>query len=148
MRSIFYTINAIIIVSLISLSGCGGSDNPPQALEPLEALAGSSQRTWVITNRSENGGAPSLPTCASDDTLTFKRSGQFDSLIAGTQCNPAETDVKDGMYALSADKKDINFDAAGFKYTGKLIEFANDKLVIEFNLGPGFSIRDTFALKQ
>jgi Lipocalin-like domain len=131
-------------IGLTTLTGCGGSDAPVGA---EEALTGSSQKTWVITSRSENGGLPNLPVCAKDDTLVFKANGRFDSLISGTPCNPSETDVRNGGYTLSADKKSINFDAAGFMYVGKLLEFANDKLVIEFNLGPGFTIKDTFALK-
>jgi hypothetical protein len=145
MNSMFYKLGTSAAISLGALTGCGGSDSP---IGPQEALAGSSQKTWVITSRSENGGPASLPVCASDDTLIFKANGKFDSLIASTQCNPSETDVRDGAYALSADSKSINFDAAGFMYVGKLIEFANDKLVIEFNLGPGFTIKDTFALKS
>jgi Lipocalin-like domain len=144
MNDLLYKLGASAAIALGALTGCGGSDAP---VGPQEALAGSSQKTWVITSRSENGGPPSLPVCANDDTLVFKANGKFDSLIAGTQCNPAETDARDGAYALSADKQSINFDAAGFMYVGKLLAFANDKLVIEFNLGPGFTIKDTFALK-
>jgi Lipocalin-like domain len=118
------------------------------ALEPLTALTGSSQTAWIVTSRVQNGGAPSLPDCAKDDSLIFKKDGKFDSLIAGTQCNPSEVDVKDGTYTLSSDNKVLTFTVPGFSYTGKLLEYASDKLVIEFDLGPGFTIKDTFAPKK
>jgi Lipocalin-like domain len=127
-----------------AVSGCGSND---KALEAPEALAGAGQGTWTITSRVENGGAAGLPACAKDDVLIFKTNGKFDSLINNTACNPAEVDVRDGSYSLSADNQTINFDVGGFKYSGKLLEFSPDKLVIEFDLGPGFSIKDTFALK-
>jgi Lipocalin-like domain len=142
MKSTFGKIGSIAIVGMFALTGC------VTAPEPLEVLAGSSQVTWVITSRVQNGSAPSLPECAKDDSLIFRKDGKFDSLIAGTQCNPSEVDVKDGTFALSADKNVITFTVLGFSYTGKLLEYAKERLVIEFDLGPGFLIKDTFSPKK
>lgn len=144
MRRTFCKSSAGMALAVLAFTGCGGND---KTLEAPEALAGASQRSWIITSRVENAGAAGLPACAKDDVLIFKTNGKFDSLIANTPCNPAEVDVRNGSYSLSADNKTINFDVEGLKYSGKLLEFSNDKLVIEFDLGPGFSIKDTFALK-
>jgi hypothetical protein len=38
---------------------------------PIDQLSGGAQRTWKISNRSENGGAPGVPICAKDDLLIF-----------------------------------------------------------------------------
>jgi Lipocalin-like domain len=142
MKQIFRTIAMFSIFGTTLLTAC------TPALAPVDVLTGSSQIAWVITSRVENGGAPSLPVCAKDDSLVFKKGGKFESLIAGTQCNPSEVEVKDGTYALSGDNKVITFTVPGFSYTGKLLEYATDKLVIEFDLGPGFTIKDTFAPKK
>jgi Lipocalin-like domain len=141
MKQLFGKTIISTLFSMIVLTSCQTTP------EPLDVLTGSSQATWVITSRIENGGAPSLPDCAKDDSLIFKKDGKFDSLIAGTQCNPAETDVKDGTFALSEDKKVITFTVPGFSYTGKLLELAQDQIVIEFDLGSGFIIQDTLSLK-
>jgi Lipocalin-like domain len=99
---------------------------------------------WAIASRIENDGSPSLPACAKDDTLEFKANGTFDSAISGTQCNPNEVDVKGQKYTWSKDNKVITFASPGFSYTGKVIELMKSKLVIEFDLGAGFVIQDTF----
>jgi hypothetical protein len=107
---------------------------------PAKTLVGP---TWRIAQRVENGGVPSLPDCAKDDTLRFKSDGTFASRIAGTQCNPNEVDVIDQKYTWSGDNKVITFESPGFSYTGKVISLTKSQLVIEFDLGPGFVIRDT-----
>jgi hypothetical protein len=140
MKHIFRTIAMFSIFGTTLLTACA-----TPAPTPLEVLT---QTAWIVTSRMQNGGAPSLPVCAKDDSLVFKKDGKFDSLIAGTQCNPSEFEVKDGTYALSSDNKVITFTVPGFSYTGKLLEYASDKLVIEFDLGPGFTIKDTFAPKK
>jgi hypothetical protein len=140
MKQILHNIGMFSIFGTTLLTAC-----TTPAFTPLEVLT---QPTWIVTSRVQNGGAPSLPDCVKDDSLIFKKDGKFDSLITGTQCNPSEIDVKDGTFALSRDNKVITFTVPGFSYTGKLLEYASDKLVIEFDLGPGFTIKDTFASKK
>jgi transforming growth factor-beta-induced protein len=101
-----------------------------------------------IVNRLENGVNVGLPKCAEDDTLEFKVDSTFDSLIARTQCNPSEVDVIAGQYAFSADGVTIKFSVPGFEYGGKIIEANGSQFIIEFDLGPGFLIRDTFQVKK
>jgi Lipocalin-like domain len=115
-----------------------------KAASPVKTLIGP---TWQITERIENGGAPSLPECAKDDSLAFKSDGTFTSRIAGTQCNPNEVDVIDQKYVWSSDNKVITFASPAFSYTGKVITLSKSQLVIEFDLGPGFVIRDTMKPK-
>jgi Lipocalin-like domain len=105
-------------------------------------------KVWKITNRQENGIKIALPDCAKDDILELKSNGKYNSLIGGTQCNPAEFDVMDGMYSFSTDKKVITFTVPGFMYDGKIIEASKNQITIEFDLGPGFIIRDTFMVKK
>jgi hypothetical protein len=134
------TLNTTALLVLLAFAGCS-----PVAPEPLEVLTNSGERAWSIINRIENDGSPGLPACAKDDTLIFRKDGSFDSLIAGTQCNPSETEVRGGSFALSTDKKVITFAVPGFSYTGTLIEISKDRLLIQFDLGPGFVVRDTFV---
>jgi Lipocalin-like domain len=133
-------LGASALMTLGTFVGCGGSSP-----DTLEVLTGSNQMEWSIASRVENGGPPSLPTCAKDDTLTFTKDGTFDSLIAGTKCNPSEADVRGGTFALSSDKKVVTFTTPGFTYTGALNEVSADRLVITFDLGPGFQIQDTLT---
>jgi hypothetical protein len=53
----------------------------------------------------------------------------------------------DGQYRFSVDKKVITFSAFGFDYTGKVIDASATRVIIEFDLGSGFIIRDTFIPK-
>jgi hypothetical protein len=76
----------------------------------------------------------------------FRKAGTFDSLIAGTQCNPSEVDVQGGTFSLADDDKTLTFVVPGFSYTGTLKSVSDSKLVILFDLGPGFSIEDTFSI--
>ncbi len=133
-------VGAISLSATFTLSGC--SSDP---LDPNETLTGP---TWVITNRVQNAGEASLPDCAKDDTLEFTQEGTFISLIGGTQCNPNERDVPGAKYTWSDDKKAITFDSPGFSYTAKIIELTKEQLIIEFDLGPGFLIRDTMKPKK
>jgi Lipocalin-like domain len=132
---------SMVVGSIFLLTACNS------ATDPLSILTGSSQKTWVIKSRIENGGTPGLPTCAKDDTLTFKNDGKFDSLIAGTKCNPAETDVQNGDFTLSEDQKVITFAVPGFSYKGTLLEKGENQIVIEFDFGAGFKIQDTFTVQ-
>jgi Lipocalin-like domain len=127
------------IAVAFATAGCAS-----KAATPAKTLVGP---TWQITERVENGGAPSLPDCAKDDTLAFKSDGTFTSKIAGTQCNPNEVDVLDQKYTWSGDNKVITFANPAFSYTGKVISLTKSQLVIEFDLGPGFVIRDTMKPK-
>jgi hypothetical protein len=131
------------------LAGCSSSSTSPSSTpDALEVLAGTTQNSWSISSRVENGAPAGLPACAKDDLLIFKRSGKFDSLIGATPCNPSETEVRDGSFTLSADRQVITFDVPGFGYTGKLLEYSKERLVIEFDLGQGFVIKDTFEPKK
>jgi hypothetical protein len=112
--------------------------------DPITSSSALTKHTWRIESRVENGGAPALPECAKDDTLTFSSNQTFDSIIGGTACNPAETDVTAGTYALSATNV-ITFTTPAFAYEGKLLKFSDKQLVIEFTLGEGFVITDTFV---
>jgi Lipocalin-like domain len=115
------------------------------AADPIPLLSGGGQRAWYITERITNGGAPELPVCAKDDELIFDNRGGFISVISGTQCNPSEADVPNGTYTLSTDKRVITFTTPGLSYPGTIIELTDAKMVLEFDLGPGFVIRDSFA---
>jgi hypothetical protein len=127
------------VMALFATVGCKKTDTDPDTI-----IVG---KIWKITSRAENGGTASLPTCAKDDVLELKADGTFNSLIGGTKCNPSETDVTGGKYKFSTDKKVITFTVPGFEYTAKVIEAKTDQMVLEFDLGPGFVIRDTFAPK-
>jgi Lipocalin-like domain len=131
----FNVLGVTTVCAALALAGCA-SDKP----DPTKMVLSK----WSITNRITNGGEPSLPECAKDDSLEFKADGTFQSLISGTKCNENEIDVTDQKYTWSADKKVITFNNPGFPYTGKVIELTKKKMVIEFDLGPGFVIRDTF----
>jgi transforming growth factor-beta-induced protein len=117
----------------------------PPAANSAAAFIG---KRLKIVNRLENGVDVSLPKCAEDDTLEFKPDGTFDSLIAKTQCNPSEVDVVGGQYVFSADGVTIKFSVPGFEYAGKIIAANSTQFIIEFDLGPGFIIRDTFQVKK
>jgi Lipocalin-like domain len=145
MNKFIVTTTAFIALCSYTLSSCKKKTTTPVVVKITQQLIEGKQ--WKITSRVENGGTASLPTCASDDILEFKTNGKFNSLIAGTQCNPSEVDVMDGDYLLSADKTIITFTVPGFSYTGKLISVAENQMVIEFDLGPGFIIKDTFVPK-
>lgn len=134
----------LAVTITITVVGCKKSSTPETPLDAQAIIVG---KAWKTSSRIENGGAPSLPDCAKDDILELKSNGKFNSLIFGTQCNPSETDVADGMYTFSADKKTITFIVPGFTYTAKVIEAITNKVVLEFDLGPGFIIRDTFIPK-
>jgi Lipocalin-like domain len=128
-----------LTIALLVIGACGS-----KTASPATTLAGP---TWQIKERVENGGKPSLPECAKDDTLSFTKDGTFTSRIAGTQCNPNEVDAVDQKYMWSSDNKVITFAGDGFSYTGKVLKLTKSQLVIEFDLGPGFVIRDTFTPK-
>jgi hypothetical protein len=115
------------------------------AADPIPLLTGGSQGAWYITQRVTNGGTPELPACAKDDELIFDTKGVFISVISGTQCNPSEAEVPKGTYNVSDDKNVLTFTTPGFSYTGKIIELTEKTMVLEFDLGPGFVIRDSFA---
>jgi hypothetical protein len=138
--ALIYSVMAIALTG--NLAGC---DSDSQPVDAKSVIVG---RIWKVSSRVENGGAPSLPLCASDDTLELRPEGTFNSLIAGTQCNPNEIDVIGGKYSFSADNSLITFTTPGFEYTGKVIEAGIDQITIEFNLGPGFVIKDTFKPKS
>jgi Lipocalin-like domain len=131
----------VSIVFMFILSACGSTVDSP---DPQTIIVG---KQWKVASRIENNGPAGLPDCAKDDTLELKAGGSFNSLIGKTQCNPSETDVINGQYQFSADKKRITFNANGFEYQGKIIEAFDNRVVIEFDLGPGFLIRDTFVPK-
>jgi Lipocalin-like domain len=114
-------------------------------VDPIPLLAGGGQRAWYITARATNGAAGDLPVCAKDDELIFDAKGGFISVIGGTQCNPSETEVPKGTYKISADNQVINFTTPAFSYPGKIITLTDSEMTLEFDLGPGFVIRDTFA---
>jgi hypothetical protein len=137
-KNLLFTKSLIIALSFMAMMGCKKSEIETDA-ETL--IVG---KVWKISSRVENGGTASLPACAKDDTLEFKTGGLFNSLIGGTQCNPNEFDVVGGTYKFSTDKKVITFNVSGFEYTGKVIEATATQMIIEFDLGPGFIIRDTF----
>jgi Lipocalin-like domain len=120
------------------------AENTP-AEDPIALLSGGRQRAWYITQRVTNGGAPDLPVCAKDDELIFDSKGAFISVISGTQCNPNETEVPNGTYKLSTDNQVITFTTPAFSYPGKIITLTDSEMVLEFDLGPGFVIRDSFA---
>jgi hypothetical protein len=132
---------SLCLAAFMLLFGCGSSN---EAIDIQSLIVG---KQFKIASRSENGGTSNLPDCAKDDTLELKTTGAFNSLIGGTQCNPNETDVVDGQYRFSVDKKVITFSAFGFDYTGKVIDASATRVIIEFDLGPGFIIRDTFIPK-
>jgi Lipocalin-like domain len=134
--------SAILAIIFLSMLSCKKSTD--MVLDAQAIIVG---KIWKITSRVENGGVASLPDCAKDDILELKSDGTFNSLIAATQCNPSETDVVGGKYKFSADKKIITFIVPGFDYTGKVVEAVENQMVIEFDLGPGFIIRDTFKPK-
>jgi transforming growth factor-beta-induced protein len=117
----------------------------PPAANSAAAFVGKKLK---IVNRVENGVDVSLPKCAEDDTLEFNPDGTFNSLIGGTQCNPSEVDVVGGQYLFSADGVTIKFSVPGFEYEGKIISANKQQIIIEFDLGPGFLIRDTFQIKR
>jgi hypothetical protein len=121
---------SLCLAAFMLLFGCGSSN---EAIDIQSLIVG---KKFKIASRSENGG-----------TLELKTTGTFNSLIGGTQCNPNETDVVDGQYRFSADKKVITFSAFGFDYTGKVIDASATRVIIEFDLGPGFIVRDTFIPK-
>jgi hypothetical protein len=131
---------SIALLTLISLLGCKKTEEQ----DTKTILVG---KIWKITSRIENGGTASLPDCAKDDTLEFKTDATFNSLIGATQCNPSEFDVVGGAYKFSDDQKIITFTVPGFEYTGNVISATSSQMVIEFNLGPGFIIQDTFIPK-
>jgi hypothetical protein len=133
----------LVAIAFITMVGCKKS-----TVEEPNAQAIIVGKVWKISSRSENGGASTLPNCAKDDILELKSDGTFNSLIGGTQCNPSETDVLGGKYKFSDDKKIITFTVPGFEYTGKVISAATNQMVIEFDLGSGFIIRDTFIPKS
>jgi hypothetical protein len=116
--------------------------------DTMALLTGSGEATWFLVSRSENGAPAKAVDCAKDDLLIFKKGGKFDSVIAGTKCNPAEVEVKDGDFALSADRKVIAFTVPGFSYTGTLTTATPDRIVIEFDLGTGSKITDEFILRR
>jgi hypothetical protein len=122
-----------------------GSATSGAAADPIPLLTGGSQGAWYITQRVTNGGTPELPACAKDDELIFDTKGVFISVISGTQCNPSEAEVPKGTYNVSADNTVLTFTTPGFSYTGKIIELTEKTMVLEFDLGPGFVIRDSFA---
>jgi Lipocalin-like domain len=122
-----------------------GSATSGAAADPIPLLTGGSQGAWYIRQRVTNGGTPELPACAKDDELIFDTKGVFISVISGTQCNPSEAEVPKGTYNVSADNTVLTFTTPGFSYTGKIIELTEKTMVLEFDLGPGFVIRDSFA---
>jgi hypothetical protein len=139
----------LIAASLVSIcASCSDASVAAPAPSPVDALTGATQNSWQIASRSENGGSATLPDCAKDDVLIFRKGGKFQSLIGATQCNPQETDVIEGMFSLQADQKTIKFATGQFDYTGKLVEYTANTIIIEFDLGPGFLIKDTFVLKK
>jgi hypothetical protein len=142
-KALFAATIFLTFLTLMSAVGCKKSTT----VEP-DAQTIIVGKIWKIDSRIENGGAPSLPTCAKDDILELKSDGTFNSLIGGTPCNPSETDVVGGKYKFSDDKKIITFIVPRFEYTGKVIIATASQMVIEFNLGPGFVIQDTFNPKS
>jgi hypothetical protein len=145
MKKFIVTTTVFAALCAYALSSCKKKTSTPVVVKTTQQLIEGKQ--WKISSRLENGGTASLPTCAADDILELKTNGKFNSLIAATQCNPSEVDVIDGSYQLSADKTVITFTVPGFSYTGKLISVAENQMVIEFDLGPGFIIKDTFVPK-
>jgi hypothetical protein len=133
----------LAVITVSAMVGCKKSTT-----EEPNAQAIIVGKVWKISSRIENGGVSTLPNCAKDDILELKADGTFNSLIGGTQCNPSETDVVGGKYKFSDDKKIITFIVPGFEYTGKVISATTNQMVIEFDLGPGFVIRDTFIPKS
>jgi hypothetical protein len=119
----------------------------PAAGDAAAILAGSGTATWMLVSRAEGGKPAAAVECAVDDLLVFRSDGTFDSMINGTKCNPAEVDVKAGAYQLSADGKVITFTVPGFSYTGTLLVATPGRIVIKFDLGPGFVLDDEFILR-
>jgi Lipocalin-like domain len=113
--------------------------------DPVPLLSGGRQAAWFITQRVTTGGKPELPDCAKDDELIFDAKGGFISVIGGTQCNPSEAEVPSGKYEVSADNKVITFTTPTFSYPGKIVELTEKTMVLEFDLGPGFLIQDSFS---
>jgi hypothetical protein len=122
-------------------AGTSASSSP----DPVPLLSGGRQAAWFITQRVTNGGKPELPDCAKDDELIFDAKGGFISVIGGTQCNPSEAEVPSGKYEVSADNKVITFTTPTFSYPGKIVELTEKTMVLEFDLGPGFLIQDSFS---
>jgi hypothetical protein len=138
----------IAMTSFISCKKTTKTETPVPTPTPRDAQAILVGRVWKISSRVENGGTASLPNCAKDDILEFKTNGTFNSLVDTTLCNPNESSVVDGGYQFSGDKKNITFTTPFFNYSGKIIDAEENKVTIEFDLGPGFLIKDTFVPKQ
>jgi hypothetical protein len=147
MKTMNNKFSKIILFGTLFVSAIGCKKSTPDVVVPPDAQTIIVGKIWKIESRVENGGTASLPNCAKDDVLELKVNGTFNSLIGTTQCNPNETDVVGGTYTFSADKKLITFTVPGFSYTGKIIEAIANKFTIEFDLGPGFIIKDTFVPK-
>jgi Lipocalin-like domain len=146
MKTMNNKFSKIILFASLFVSVIGCKKSTPDVVPP-DAQTIIVGKVWKIESRVENGGTASLPNCAKDDILELKVNGTFNSLIGTTPCNPNETDVVGGTYTFSADKKLITFTVPGFSYTGKIIEAIANKFTIEFDLGPGFIIKDTFVPK-
>jgi hypothetical protein len=140
MKKILLSTMAFAVVSAIAFTSCKKTTKTAN-----EIIVG---KQWKISSRVENGGTPSLPICAIDDILELKGDATYNSLIGTTQCNPSEVDVIGGSYLFSSDNTIITFTVPGFSYTGKVLSFSESQMTIEFDLGPGFVIKDTFVPKQ
>jgi hypothetical protein len=141
---------ALVAIMLSSITSCKKTKEE-ELIIPVSTPKNAQEimvgRAWKIISRVENGGTASLPDCAKDDILELKANGTYNSLVDTTLCNPSETDVVNGAYLFSSDKKKITFTIPSFTYTASVIDAKENQVILEFDLGPGFVIRDTFVPK-
>jgi hypothetical protein len=141
---------ALIAIAVSSIIGCKKTKKE-EIIIPVSTPKNAQEimvgKVWKIISRVENGGTASLPDCAKDDILELKANGTYNSLVNTTLCNPSETDVVGGAYQFSTDKKTITFTIPSFTYAATVIDAKENQVILEFDLGPGFIIRDTFVPK-
>jgi Lipocalin-like domain len=134
-----------VAAALVETTAAAAPVGAPVGDAAVALPSGGRQGAWFITQRVTNGGKPELPDCVKDDELIFDNKGGFISVIGGTPCNPSEVEVPAGTYKMAPDKPVISFTTPGLSYDGKIIKLTDKELVIEFDLGPGFLIQDTFS---
>jgi hypothetical protein len=97
-----------LAILLLTVCACGSDDDPAPISEEL--LAGSTSKTWYLTDQEAAGFADfeDQPTCIQDDRWVFYSIGTMEQNEGASKCDPADPQIYvNGTWELFPESKTL-----------------------------------------
>ncbi len=122
----------VYLILLLFFSACVSTK---VQLSPEGRLAGSSQKTWRLNQKTTNG-SDFTQDCDLDDKITFYADGRLEQNVTTIKCNEEEQNVS-GNWLLKGTAKDtlsITLIVADLPFTVdyKIEELSSNRLIFSF----------------